>query len=48
VNLLGDKVDTIKKNRETFIDTCKEVGPKVHTEKIKYMLLSHDQNAGQR
>jgi nucleoside diphosphate kinase len=46
VNLLGDNVDTIKKNTQTLIEASKEVGLKVNTEKIKYMLLSH-QNAGQ-
>jgi hypothetical protein len=28
VNLLGDNIDTIKKNTEYFIDASKEVGPK--------------------
>jgi biotin operon repressor len=41
VNLLGDKVDTTKKNTETLIDTNKEVGLEVNREKSKYMLLSH-------
>jgi hypothetical protein len=26
VNLLGDNIDTIKKNTETFIDASKKVG----------------------
>jgi hypothetical protein len=47
VNLLGDNMDTIKKNTHTFIDASKEVGLEVITEKTKYMLLSHHQNAGQ-
>jgi hypothetical protein len=47
VNLLGDNIDTIKKNKEIVIDASKEVGPEVNTEKTKYMLLSHHQNAGQ-
>jgi general stress protein 26 len=37
----------IKKNTETLIDASKEVGLEVNTEKTKYMLLSHHQNAGQ-
>jgi hypothetical protein len=46
VNLLGDNVDTIKKHTETLIDVSKEDGLEVNTEKTKYMLLSHHQNAG--
>jgi hypothetical protein len=47
VNLLGNNVDTIRKNTETFIDDSKEFGLNVNTEKTKYMLLSHHQNTGQ-
>jgi hypothetical protein len=47
VNLLGDNTDTIKKNTETLIDASKEVGLEVNTEKTKYILQSHHQNAGQ-
>jgi hypothetical protein len=43
VNLLGDNIDTIKKNTETFIDASEEVG----LEKTKYMLLSGHQTAEQ-
>jgi hypothetical protein len=43
VNLLGDNIDTIKKNTETLIDASKQT----KVEKTKYMLLSHHQNAGQ-
>jgi hypothetical protein len=45
VNLLGDTIDTIKKNTETLIDASKEVGLEVNIRKLKYMLLSHQQNA---
>jgi hypothetical protein len=38
VNLLGDNIDTIKKNTETRIGASKEVGPEVNAEKTKYML----------
>jgi hypothetical protein len=44
---LGDYVDTMKKNRETLIDTSKEVGLEENAEKTNYMLLSHHQNKGQ-
>jgi hypothetical protein len=47
VNLLGDNIETIKKNAQTVIDARKEVGLDVNTEKTKYMLLSRHQNAGQ-
>jgi ribosomal protein S2 len=37
----------MKKNTETLIDTSKEVGLEVNTEKTTHMLLSCHQNAGQ-
>jgi hypothetical protein len=47
LNLLGDNIDTIKKNTETLIDASKEVGLEMNVEKTKYMLLSRHQNVGQ-
>jgi hypothetical protein len=47
VNLLGDNIDTIKKNTETLIDANKEVGLEINVDKTKYMLLYHHQNVGQ-
>jgi hypothetical protein len=47
VILLGDNIDTIKKNTETFIDASKEVDLEVNAEMPKYMLLSRHQSAGQ-
>jgi retron-type reverse transcriptase len=44
VNLLGDNIDTMKRNTETLIYTIKEVGLEVNAEKTKYMLLSHHHN----
>jgi hypothetical protein len=38
-------MDTIKRNTETLIDASKEVGLEVNTEKTKYLLLPHHQNA---
>jgi hypothetical protein len=32
VNLLGDNIDTIKKNAETLIDASKEVGLEINVE----------------
>jgi hypothetical protein len=46
VNLLGDNIDTIKKNTETIIDTSKEVGLETNVEKTKYMFLFRHQNVG--
>jgi hypothetical protein len=47
MNVLGDNIDTVKKNMETLINISKQVGLEVNTEKTKYMLLSHHQNARQ-
>jgi hypothetical protein len=47
VTLLGDNVETVKRNTETLIDASKEVGLEVNIKKTKCMLLSHHQNAGQ-
>jgi hypothetical protein len=48
VNLLGDNIYTINKNKntETLIDVSKEIGIEVNTEKTKFMFLSRHQNAG--
>jgi hypothetical protein len=43
----GHNTDTINKNTEILIDASKEVGLEVNIEKIKYLLVSRDQNAGQ-
>jgi hypothetical protein len=47
VILLGNDIETIKRNAETLIDASKEVGLAVNIEKTKYILVSRDQNAGQ-
>jgi hypothetical protein len=47
VNLLGDNIDNIKKNKLTIVDANMKVGLEENTEKTKYMLLSRHQNAGQ-
>jgi hypothetical protein len=47
MNLLGDNLDTIKKNTLTLIYASKEVGLEINVKKTKYVLLSHQQNVGQ-
>jgi hypothetical protein len=47
VNLLGDNLDSVKKNTETLTDASKEVGLEINVEKTTYMLLSRQQNVGQ-
>jgi hypothetical protein len=47
VNLLGDNIDAINKNKETFTGASKEVGLEVNVEKTKYVLVFRDQNADQ-
>jgi hypothetical protein len=46
VNLLGDNIDTIKKNTGTLIDASKKVGLEINVEKTKYMLLPRHWNVG--
>jgi hypothetical protein len=35
MNLLGDNIDTIKKNTETLIDASMEIGLEINIEKTK-------------
>jgi hypothetical protein len=46
VNLVGDNIDTIKKNTETLINDSKDIGLETNIEKTKNMLLSRNQNVG--
>jgi hypothetical protein len=47
VNLLGDNIDTVKKNRDALIDASKRVGLVVNAERTKYMAFSRHRKAGQ-
>jgi hypothetical protein len=47
MNLLGDNMDTMKKNTETLIDASNEIGPEANADKTKHMFLFRHQNAGQ-
>jgi hypothetical protein len=43
VNIVGENIDTVKKNMQALSGAGKEVGLEVNPEKTKYMLMSHSQ-----
>ena len=46
VNILGGSIHTVKENAEALLVDSKDSGLKVNGGKIRYMVLSRDQNAG--
>jgi hypothetical protein len=48
VNILGGSIHTSRKNREALLIASKKIGLEVNAEKTKYMVMSRDQNAGQK
>jgi hypothetical protein len=46
VNLLGDRVNTIKENSETLLESSRDIGLEISAEKTKYMIISRHPNSG--
>jgi hypothetical protein len=47
VNLLGERVNTIKENTKTLLEANMDIGLEINAEKTKYMIMSRHPNSGQ-
>jgi hypothetical protein len=47
VNILGESIHTIRKITEALVIASEKIDLEVNAEKIKHMVKSRDQNAGQ-
>jgi hypothetical protein len=43
--LMGENINTIKKKHRNCEETGSEIGLEINTEKIKYMVMSQQQNS---
>ena len=46
VNIMGGSLHTLKENAEALVAATREIGLEVSADKIKFMVMSRDQNAG--
>jgi hypothetical protein len=48
INVVGENIDTVKKNMEALLYASKEVGLEVNPGKSKHMLMSRNQKVGKK